>query len=987
MDQTVGIWQGTQTLTPDDPMKLHGLNQNDRGIDKKFAYNIEHLGKFIDYCNQHEASKEQHSTITQELVLFKHRFLEECLSAVHIIGPDGNFFAYPPEANKEYESYHPADITHPATCDNCHKSIQAVRYRCVDCADYDLCYYCFQDASVFHPGHSLEPIYHPISVNSTSYGPESILSLGFFREGCYFPDSIMSLFNDDPDQNSAHKTPFKGGLMFPWLPRKGIDPPYWVCNIDAKKNPAARGVLHIRCMGLRLCGSDPIDAPPPTVPLGYRYSGQTLVEHLHNLTYPKRDYVASSLYVRDQPKQQDSPAASANSIDVFNLLNQDVADKIYSQLDNTQIRLLKIQRGDNSRIECSLTTHTLEEAEFEALSYVWGSQSDAAMISLCGNDFQVTQNLYKALSRLRSAPAEVFFWVDALCINQLDLLERAVQVPRMRDIYSKARRTLIWLGEIPPHIEGFLDRVRDSFKRFYESGDSHVRFKGHDLRKKEFWPGHDVLQRVYKLYHSILDLDTNVTSFENGLTHSHEEQVSKTMSYMASVAEHPYWLRVWIVQELIYSRVASIIYGQSCVDLVDYYEFCKAIIQTHPAIEEPYDYRNIKPWCISQTPVEDFVKELKFGPGTAANARLIDAEDWFARFSRRHCSEPRDLVFGFYGCFSPSVTHQIMIDYRQSTHQVFSQMCKILIGQSKSLEMVIQQAYVRNGKSNLPSWVPDFTTPPKKCPVPFGKVYEPYTITRVGELITNPSEKSKTVIHHTNPPIIEISEGGDVLHVQAIKIGKVHRVGKRFAPLLLVDIPDPDSAFSLGVSGKGEYLTQSALELISNPTQIHQFVSALWGPKPQLPTDTLQPYLVQLLEAWFKKLGPKWTDQSEIYLPPDLNLMESTGEIWIDQFLHAGRMMFVLLPFNGTDCGMDHFSQGKIHEFGIGCRGMKPGDTIFLIFGYPWPIIARPVDSTSHVLVGDAYLPKHQFQTAEMLEEYKAKFSHWQDSIETLCFR
>ena len=39
------------------------------------------------------------------------------------------------------------------------------------------------------------------------------------------------------------------------------------------------------------------------------------------------------------------------------------------------------------------------------------------------------------------------FWIDAVCINQLDVPERNAQVQRMADIYVNARRTLVWLGE------------------------------------------------------------------------------------------------------------------------------------------------------------------------------------------------------------------------------------------------------------------------------------------------------------------------------------------------------------------------------------------------------------------------------------------------------------------------------------------------------------------------------------------------------------
>ena len=38
------------------------------------------------------------------------------------------------------------------------------------------------------------------------------------------------------------------------------------------------------------------------------------------------------------------------------------------------------------------------------------------------------------------------YWVNALSINQKDTTERNHQLKRMQEIYSKARATVVWLG-------------------------------------------------------------------------------------------------------------------------------------------------------------------------------------------------------------------------------------------------------------------------------------------------------------------------------------------------------------------------------------------------------------------------------------------------------------------------------------------------------------------------------------------------------------
>jgi hypothetical protein len=47
---------------------------------------------------------------------------------------------------------------------------------------------------------------------------------------------------------------------------------------------------------------------------------------------------------------------------------------------------------------------------------------------------------------LRSPDTDRALWMDALCINQEDVIERNQQVYLMGSIYSQAREVLVWLG-------------------------------------------------------------------------------------------------------------------------------------------------------------------------------------------------------------------------------------------------------------------------------------------------------------------------------------------------------------------------------------------------------------------------------------------------------------------------------------------------------------------------------------------------------------
>jgi hypothetical protein len=84
---------------------------------------------------------------------------------------------------------------------------------------------------------------------------------------------------------------------------------------------------------------------------------------------------------------------------------------------------------------------------YEALSYVWGKASDRSTILCHGKPISITRSLESALRRFRLRNELRTIWADAICINQQDLQERGSQVLLMREIYQRAARVLIWLGQ------------------------------------------------------------------------------------------------------------------------------------------------------------------------------------------------------------------------------------------------------------------------------------------------------------------------------------------------------------------------------------------------------------------------------------------------------------------------------------------------------------------------------------------------------------
>src|SRR5436305_12863464 len=96
------------------------------------------------------------------------------------------------------------------------------------------------------------------------------------------------------------------------------------------------------------------------------------------------------------------------------------------------IRLLEIHPDlcleGGGRIKANLHVVDLEERpSFAALSYVWGSDVKPRTIACGAFTVNVTENCHSALQNLRKKLGKFTVWIDAICINQDDDIEKAQQ--------------------------------------------------------------------------------------------------------------------------------------------------------------------------------------------------------------------------------------------------------------------------------------------------------------------------------------------------------------------------------------------------------------------------------------------------------------------------------------------------------------------------------------------------------------------------------
>jgi len=165
----------------------------------------------------------------------------------------------------------------------------------------------------------------------------------------------------------------------------------------------------------------------------------------------------------------------------------------------------------------------IQEAEpYEALSYTWGGQPEPLRFIriLDGGqayNIPITANLESALRHLRPLSDEKYLWVDALCINQANHVEKGSQIPKMADIYNQASSVRVWLGE--------------------EGEESHLALS--------------FIKRVLNLS----QLDQLV----------HDKLTPNEWAAFLNLMKRPWFSRRWIVQEIALARKAHLHCGDESV--------------------------------------------------------------------------------------------------------------------------------------------------------------------------------------------------------------------------------------------------------------------------------------------------------------------------------------------------------------------------------------------------------------------------------------
>ncbi|KAK5633177.1 hypothetical protein RRF57_008891 [Xylaria bambusicola] len=206
-----------------------------------------------------------------------------------------------------------------------------------------------------------------------------------------------------------------------------------------------------------------------------------------------------------------------------------------------QIRLLTLL-PDSGRVSCRLRHVSLEKLqdEYETLSYCWGLQATRKVkILVNGLDFFISANLHAALLRLRHLDYHrpKTMWIDAICINQSDPIEKSNQVPLMGDIYSLSLRVVIWIGE------------HDALTEYAFRGLTFMASRFNTGEKFNYYDWKYVQRTGRIMSRNPVNLDAVVSG-----------------AAFSALFSRPWFRRLWVIQEVVLPPQAVVVCGKFQID-------------------------------------------------------------------------------------------------------------------------------------------------------------------------------------------------------------------------------------------------------------------------------------------------------------------------------------------------------------------------------------------------------------------------------------
>ncbi|KAH8892579.1 HET-domain-containing protein [Thozetella sp. PMI_491] len=323
---------------------------------------------------------------------------------------------------------------------------------------------------------------------------------------------------------------------------------------------------------------------------------------------------------------------------------------------------------------------------YVALSYAWGESTSTDVLLLGGVLCRAPAVVVAALLRFQEDGAEKWIWIDQLCINQADELEKSIQVQMMKDIYHGATKVVVWLGaggQDSAEVFAQLVKIRGAFSQ-------------------------NSITEFHKL-HGGQVLDSIAPAFRR-------------------LCQKKYWTRLWVIQEYAVARELELVYGDASLNGDD----MVAVLDLYASINGSSESSELEAMPNWETLRKDIIRAFE-PPEASFMAGVISRREIYQHSSSTGgeslyrvlttglvlendynyplTTDPRDRIFAFLHLANDSYDFSSFPDYTRTCEDVYTDVAAIMLRQG-SIDIL---AYCEFPKvlTQLPTWVPDWSMPMK----------------------------------------------------------------------------------------------------------------------------------------------------------------------------------------------------------------------------------------------------------------------------------
>jgi hypothetical protein len=354
----------------------------------------------------------------------------------------------------------------------------------------------------------------------------------------------------------------------------------------------------------------------------------------------------------------------------------------YQQLGGgqQQIRLLMVEKKTPfSSPSCSLLSLGLHETPpYEAISYTWDGQTPDQPLIVNGRCLRVTRNAWDIVRSRATRKTVRWLWIDAICINQEDTVEKSSQVAMMDKIYKGADRVIIWLENTG-----------------VTSSEALLAFSLVEAAGRR----------------------ANSGVLQEGLASNDKLGSVRMWKALERLVTHNYWFRIWIIQEVAQARRVHILYGGIYFLWEDF-----AALAVKALVFGPL--KNMVSNSMAATKSVDMHKftlgiaQMQWIWGLTSLVRdqeHIELHRCLSSTAYFDSTDARDQIYGLYSLVSKGTARSgdmasIRPDYGEKVTDLYQRVGEVLLRECPNL--AINRAGIGHEGSllRLPSWVADWTS-------------------------------------------------------------------------------------------------------------------------------------------------------------------------------------------------------------------------------------------------------------------------------------